>query len=215
MSIRTLNLMKLVFTLGCLALSGSIAAGVEIRLKDEAHCPSPLVRLGDIAELGETTTAEGPSLADLTLFPAPAPGKSRLLRRQELQQLLSLCEVDVRDVQWAGADRVEIRAGEAEPRTIVRPALHLIPASTYIKKESASLARPTAEKPEEPAKLVSRNQAITIHSHWPGVKVTASGKALADGTLGESILIEQADNRERVLAKVIAPQTVEIRPAIK
>jgi flagella basal body P-ring formation protein FlgA len=45
--------------------------------------------------------------------------------------------------------------------------------------------------------------------------VTASGKALADGTLGESILIEQADSRERVLAKVIAPQTVEIRPATK
>ena len=67
--------------------------------------------------------------------------------------------------------------------------------------------------PEEPAKLVARNQAITIHSHWPGVKVTASGKALADGTLGESILIEQADSRERVLAKVTAPQTVEIRPA--
>jgi flagella basal body P-ring formation protein FlgA len=75
--------------------------------------------------------------------------------------------------------------------------------------------RRTFPEPEQLPKLVQRNQTVTIHSLWPGVKVTASGKALADGTLGEAVLIEQPDSRERVLAKVIGPQTVEVRLATK
>jgi len=190
------------------------SAAVEIRLKNEVHCPGPLVRLGDIAELDMPTTAESPALADLALFPVPAAGKSRELKRQELQQLLALCEIDPRDVQLAGAETVIIRAGSAEQKTIIRPALHLIPATAYIKTGSAQPSeRPAATSKSDPLpRLVQRNQVVTIHSLWPGVKVTASGKALADGTLGEAVLIEQADSRERVLAKVIGPQTVEVRP---
>jgi len=200
----------------CVIACGS-AAAFEIRLKDEAHCPGPLVRLGDIADLDTPATAELPALADLALFPVPATGKSRVLKRQELQQLLALCEIDPRDVQLAGAETVIIHAGSAVQKTIIRPALHLIPAAAYIKSGPAGPPeRPApASKPERLPKLVQRNQAVTIHSLWPGVKVTASGKALADGTLGEAVLIEQADGRERVLAKVIGPQTVEVRPATK
>ena len=200
----------------CIIACGS-AVAFEIRLKDEAHCPGPLVRLGDIAELDAPVTAEGPALADLALFPAPAAGKSRDLKRQDLQQLLALCDVDPRDVQLTGAETVVIHAGSAEQKMIIRPALHLIPATAYIKSGPARPPeRPTpTSKPEQLPKLVERNQAVTIHSLWPGVKVTASGKALADGMLGEAVLIEQPDSRERVLAKVIGPQTVEVRPATK
>jgi hypothetical protein len=200
----------------CVIACGSVAA-FEIRLKDEAHCPGPLVRLGDIAELDTPATLAGPSLADLALFPTPAAGKSRELKRQELRQLLALCEINLRDVHLAGAETVVIRAGSAEQKTIIRPALHLIPAAAYIKTGPAQPAErpgPTS-KPNPLPKLVQRNQAVTIHSLWPGVKVTASGKALADGTLGEAVLIEQPESRERVLAKVIGPQTVEVRPATK
>jgi Chaperone for flagella basal body P-ring formation len=190
------------------------SAAVEIRLKDEAHCPGPLVRLGDIADFNMPTSAELPALADLALFPAPSTGKPRELKRQELQQLLALCEIDPRDVQLIGAEMVVIRAGSAEQKTIIRPALHLIPATAYIKSGSAQPSETPvpSSKSERLPRLVQRNQVVTIHSLWPGVKVTASGKALADGTLGEAVLIEQADSRERVLAKVIGPQTVEVRP---
>lgn len=192
------------------------ASAVEIRLKDEAHCAGPLVRLGDVAEVSPPE-AEGASLADLALFPTPGNGKLRELRRQELMQLLALCEVDLRAVQFTGAETVVIRAGSAEEKSIIRPALYLIPASAYVKK-SPNRQDPQAklaDRPDELPKLVQRNQAVTIHSLWPGVKITASGKALADGVLGEAVLIEQIGSRERVLAKVIGSQTVEVRPASK
>ena len=199
-----------------LALLGTSASAVEIRLKDEAHCAGPLVRLGDVAEVSPPE-AEGASLADLALFPTPGTGKLLEVPRQELMQLLALCEVDLRAVQFAGAETVVIRAGSAEQKSIIRPALYLIPASGYVKKSPTKLDHQAgaAARPDELPKLVQRNQAVTIHSLWPGVKITASGKALADGTLGEAILIEQIGSRERVLAKVIGPQTVEVRPASK
>ena len=61
------------------AVLGASASAVEIRLKDEAHCAGPLVRLGDVAEVSPPET-EGASLADLALFPAPGIGKARELR---------------------------------------------------------------------------------------------------------------------------------------
>ncbi len=195
----------------------TVAGGVEIHLKDEAHCAGPLVRLGDIAEIESPVTADSPSLADLALFPAPAPGRVRELTLQDLRQWLAWCDVDPRAIEFTGAETVVIRSGADDAKTIIRPALHLIPAQAYIKSRPARpQVKPlAAEEPVEPARLVSRNQAVTIHSIWPGVKVTASGKALADASLGESILVEQLGSRDRVLAKVIAPQTVEVRPSTR
>lgn len=199
-----------------IALCAPVSA-FELRLKDEAHCPGSLVRLGDIAEMESPTTAGGPSLADLVLFPVPAAGKPRELNRQDLRQLLDLCGVDVREVELTGADVVVIHAGSVEHQTIVRPALHLIPASRYITTaaQNSEDKATAAKKPESPPKLVAHNQSVSIHSIWPGVEVTASGKALGGGALGESILVEQADSRQRVLAKVVGPQTVELRPTAK
>jgi hypothetical protein len=198
---------------------GAPAAAVEIRLKSEAHSPGSLVRLGDIAEIEGLASAADASLADLVLFPAPAVGKTRELGRQELRQLLALCDVEVRGVELTGAERVVIHAGGDDSKTIIRPALHLIPASAYIKpgtsKPGAKTETAKSAAAPAPSKLVGRNQVVSIHSIWPGVKVTATGKALADGALGESVLVEQGDTRERVLAKVIGPQTVEIRPTAK
>jgi len=190
----------------------SLPAG-EVRLKSEARCAGSLVRLSDIAEIDPATSADATALGDLVLFPVPGAGKSRQLRGQELRELLALCGVEAGEVTLSGAESVVIHAGAAETTTIIRPALHLIPARAYIKRGAASAELRKDPAKDAPAKLVGRNQAVSIHSLWPGVKVTASGKALADGALGESVLIEDADTRERVLAKVVGPQTVEIRPA--
>src|SRR5919109_5073409 len=90
-----------------LTIAAPIAAG-EIHLKASAECAGPTVRLGDVAEIEGEAVAEGSSLGDLVLFPAPAAGKSRLVTRQELRQLLALCDVDVRSWQLSGAQNVEI-----------------------------------------------------------------------------------------------------------
>ena len=210
MSLRLIVIAFAVLT----AFVTSAAGAVEVRLKDEAHCAGSLVCLGDIAELVPQPADGASSLAHLALFPAPSAVKPKQLRRQELIELLALCEVDVRALEFTGAESVVIRSGPATERTIIRPALHLIPASSYVQKSPAYLdpRAAAAAKPTDEAQLVRRNTAVTIHSIWPGVKVTASGKSMADGALGESVLVEQANSKQRVLAKVVGPQTVELRP---
>jgi len=213
--------MKRIVFFACMQLICFSAAAVEIRLKDEAVCGGSLVRLGDVAEIvpsGDVAhaAAEPRELADLALFPSPGPGKTLELTRQELRQLLTLCDVDQRTCQLSGADFVIISADKSPARSIIRPALHLIPSRAYIEKPAAAATyKPSDSKNDETAKLVERNGAVTIQSIWPGVKITAAGKSLADAALGESVLVVQTDSKEKLLAKVVGPQTVEVRPETK
>jgi hypothetical protein len=190
-----------------MALLRSAAEGGEIRLRGAAEVSGPLVRLGDVAEIDGVQAADGQSLADLALFPSPGEGKSRLLRRQELIQLLSLCDMPVREWRFGGADTVEIRTGGKPAKTIVRPALHLIPSQSLVRKADHK----AKQSPDQAQPLVKRNSLVTVHSIAAGVRVTTSGKTLADAAKGQPVLVELDDNKEKVLARVVGPQLVEIR----
>lgn len=204
---RLLTLTMLVVALG------GLGNAAEIRLKEEAESSGPLVRLGDIAEIEGEAIADGLSLADIALFPSPAAGKSRLVRRQELRQLLALCDVPIRDWEFSGAEAVEIRNAGNPTRTIIRPALHLIPSRSHVRLEPKSTAAGQASDPkaDKPLPLVKRNGSVTVHSLAAGVRVTTSGKSLADAAQGQTVLVELADSQEKILARVVGPQLVEIR----
>jgi hypothetical protein len=195
-----------------LLITASLCTAGEIRLKEHAEATGSLVRLGDVVEIAAEATADGESLADLALFPAPAGGKSRLLRRQELVELLALCDVDLKGWEFAGADIVEIRGATTISRTIVRPALHLIPARSQVVHEVKPSAIPEAgAKVEALPPLVTRNGAVTVNSLAAGIRITTAGKSLADAGKGQAVLVELADSREKVLGQVVGPQMVEIR----
>ena len=57
---------------------------------------------------------------------------------------------------------------------------------------------------------MERGSTVTIHSRKPGIRVTASGKALQPGAVGEVITIEMPDSKQRVMARVVGPQLVEV-----
>jgi hypothetical protein len=188
------------------------AQGGEIRLKDSAECAGPLVRLGDIADVEGEVAAEGQSLADVVLFPAPGPGKLRHVRLQELRQLLALCDVPVKDWQFSGAETVEISSDGKRTRTVVRPAHHLIPSRSHMRTEPAAPGKqPAAPKSDKQPLLVKRNGSVTVHSLAAGIRITTSGKSLADAAQGQSVLVELADSEEKILAQVVGPQLVEVR----
>lgn len=199
-----------------LLATASLCSAGEIRIKEHADAAGPLVRLGDVAEISAETTADGESLADLALFPSPAGGKSRLLKRQELVELLALCDVELKGWEFAGAEAVEIRGATSISRTIVRPALHLIPARSQVVHEVKPAAKPAGgSKSEETPPLVTRNGAVTVHSLAAGIRITTAGKSLADAGKGQAVLVELADSREKILAQVVGPQLVEIRTGTK
>jgi hypothetical protein len=207
--------MRLLVIASLAVVSLAAAQAGEIRLKDAAQCSGPLVRLADIAEVEGEAAADGPSLGDLVLFPAPATGKSRILARQELCQLLSLCDVPVRSWQFTGADAVEIKAG-GEVRSIIRPALHLIPAGSHLRAGGKTGRAPAGDSDgTKPPRLVQRGGTVSVHSLAAGIRVMTSGKSLADAAQGENVLVELADTEEKILAKVVGPQLVEVRAGSK
>ncbi|MCA9268982.1 MAG: hypothetical protein KDA41_10955, partial [Planctomycetales bacterium] len=75
-------------TLIGLLLAGS-ACGAEVHLRRDCQCESSLVRLGDVADVFAADEAERAALADIELFPAPAAGRTRLVRSRDVQELLA------------------------------------------------------------------------------------------------------------------------------
>jgi hypothetical protein len=207
--------MRLTTFVTVLLASASLCWAGEIRLKDFAESSGPLVRLGDIAEIAGETAADGLSLADLALFPAPGGGRTHLLRRQELLELLMLCDLELKGWDLTGAETIEIRGATTLSRRIIRPALHLIPARSQVLLEPKAAAKaPAQSKAEELPPLVTRNGTVTVHSLASGIRVTTAGKSLAEGRQGQTVLVELDDSRERVLAQVVAPQVVEIHSGV-
>jgi flagella basal body P-ring formation protein FlgA len=201
--------------------SGWSAEGAEICLRNEAVCAGPVVRLSDVADLGDA----GEELASLPLFPVPAAGKPRVAKRQEIEQLLRFSDVPLADCKLTGAESVVIHGGQKSvTKTLRRPAYQIVPASANIIRETGRPTQPAAAaapaiptaiaaKAETPEKLVARGQNITVRAVAPGVRITSSGKALADGALGDDVTVELADNRLQVQGRVAGAQLVEIRTA--
>jgi hypothetical protein len=226
--------------LGLMAAASPVAAAepasLQLVLRSSATPAGPLVRLGDLvqvvggeAALGEAAATEAALVEEtmnLVLFPAPGRGVVRTLTQRELIELLVLCDLSPGRVEIVGADEVTIHPAAGETRYVVRPALHLIPDPSHLRTEpvspaAARTARPAAAATSQAAKqverpaLVHRNGAVTVHCLAAGVKVTASGKSLAEGAQGDKVLVELADTREKVLAEVLGPQTVQIQVAGK
>jgi hypothetical protein len=65
----------------------------------------------------------------------------------------------------------------------------------------------------KPPRLVERNALCTVHARTGGIRVTTQGKALQAGALGETISIEMAETKERVLARITGSQIVEVAVA--
>jgi hypothetical protein len=201
----------------------------QLVLRQSAESTGALVRLGDLVQIVGGASAQDESgldedTAELVLFPAPSRNTSRTISRRELVELLTLCDLSPRKVHIIGADEVTIHPAAAELRHVVRPALHLIPDSSHLRTEPVSPAAVRAartaavepsDQPEERPSLVRRNGAVTVHCLAAGVKVTTSGKSLADAAQGEQVLVELADSREKVLAQVLGPQVVQIQVAAK
>ncbi|HPP54155.1 MAG TPA: flagellar basal body P-ring formation chaperone FlgA, partial [Thermoguttaceae bacterium] len=86
-------------------------AAVEIRLRPEADLAEPIVRLGDLAQFFPSQSPLAEQLAQLELFPSPAPGQRRYLSAMELEEILLRRGAPVRSVRLTGANQVEIRRG--------------------------------------------------------------------------------------------------------
>lgn len=103
---------KVAFLLWLGACTTTVAA-VEVRLRERVVTNSPLVRLGDVADLTLADNQQRELLAAITVMPAPAPGTQRFVSRQTIEELLVVHGVEPWDVRFTGSSQVTIeRASE-------------------------------------------------------------------------------------------------------
>lgn len=126
----SMQLQKSMFFAAVLVASQWSARAAEIHFQAEARVPRGIVRLGDVADIITADEAEARLLEGIALVPAPEVDQPRLLKRQELQQLLQLSGVKFRDHRFSGAEATQLVAGPATAAHTVRKAstVELIPA---------------------------------------------------------------------------------------
>jgi flagella basal body P-ring formation protein FlgA len=94
-----------------LTFTASLPAA-ELRLLPQCAPQGTLVTLGDVARISAATAEQARRLAAVELFPAPPAGGSRLLRVQELQDLLLLRGVNLAEHRILGSSEVTIAAAK-------------------------------------------------------------------------------------------------------
>ena len=90
-------------------------------------------------------------------------------------------------------------AGWSAPYGFV--AVRDLPAGTVIV--------PGMAKPPKPQVIIERNQSVVIRIERAGIAVTAMGKAVEQGKLGQCIKVRNIDSQRVILAKVNDDGTVE------
>jgi hypothetical protein len=223
-----------------LAVCGpSIApAATEIRLHAQARCGSAVVRLGDVAEILSDDPHLAAILAEIPLRPAPAAGAALTVSRQEVRQLLLLSGVAPATLDLTGSDQVaiqhapavgpmaprrglvaegvrqatlerELAADERAALADLRPTRGLRPVPPQVLARGASPSgEPAADAADRP--LVERGAQVSVVARTAGIRVTTTGKALEAGKAGQRIQVELDDSKQRVLARVVGWQAVEV-----
>jgi len=186
--------------------------------------------VADVAEVFGDDHRLAQSLADLPLCPAPAAGRQRVLSQDDVRQLLDFSGVEKKLVTITGSETVTIsgnhshQSGTLARQPLVasgiRQAAFEVPsAPTQLAPKPAaahSVATPPqlfqaddAKLPATPP-LIEKGRGLTVLARTAGVQITTSGKAIDAGSVGDMINVELADSKQRVMARVTGPQTVEL-----
>ena len=198
-------------------------APAEVRLRSTVSCSSTVVRVADVADVVASDARLGQAIAEVPLCPAPPAGRERTLTAHDVQQMLALSGIERGECRVSGSEQVSIgwqaiSASTAARRPVVATGVRQA-IFTEQQPGDRSGGRPAnvvSKQPESPPKpaaaplLVERGATVTIIARAAGVRITASGKALEGGAAGDAINVELADTKQRVLAKVSGPQTVEL-----
>jgi flagella basal body P-ring formation protein FlgA len=93
-----------------LVAAESLHAATSITLQERVAARSSVVRLSDVATVGTADRAMARQLAAIPLLPAPAPGTERYLLKREVADLLEANGVNLKEIEFVGADRIAISA---------------------------------------------------------------------------------------------------------
>ncbi len=165
---------------------------------------------------------------DIKLSPRLAAGGGRNRAKVEMVVVADGEEVDVREVAFRirydyrrAVALVDIAAGEVITPENVKiekglsnrpePADWQAPYGLIARRRISAgdvLGAHTVRR-RKPVVVVERNQAVMVRLERPGLLVTAMGKAMEDGAVGEYVKVRNLDSQRIILARVNEDGTVE------
>ena len=208
-----------------LLLAAASATAAEVRLRSSAACAASVVRVADVAEIFSGETRISAALAEIPLCPAPAAGSQRALSQDDIRRLLALSGVEPGTALVTGSESVTVtnelsgRSGTLPRRPLiasgVRQATFETEAEGNRKPRTQSTSKlpaaiPSDAKSPASSPLIARGTVLTVNASSAGVRITTSGKALEEGAVGQTIGVELADTKQRVMGRVLGPQLVEV-----
>jgi flagella basal body P-ring formation protein FlgA len=106
---RDLRIYALIVVVSFGAFSANAA---ELRLKRQCAPQSPIVVLGEVADVFSADGERAEALKRIELFPAPAADQPRVLRVRELQDLLAARGINLSEHRFSGFAQVQIAAAK-------------------------------------------------------------------------------------------------------
>ena len=111
---------SILFTLAMSALSTAAANAAIIHFKPAAEVRSGIVHLGDVAEVRDSDAATVERLENMSLSPAPAPGRQLRLEFITIRSRLQALGLNLADAEFTGSSTIVVTAanGRSKPRKL-------------------------------------------------------------------------------------------------
>ena len=174
-------------------------------------CSASLVSLAEDAEVHEPARRHG-------VDSAAREGQKKNLSQRELEALVhaplseQLHPCELSQVKVYGGARVP--RGPLSVSLPRRPALRSGPTSLIVllQGKGAGLRLPVSAEIQCPAPAVQAGERVQLEVRRGAVRVTAPGRALQTGHVGEVVQVENTATRGRLSGRVTADNRVEVLP---
>ena len=185
----------------------------EMKVRAECQPEGAIVTLGDLVDLRCDSTIEAERLAQIPLFPSPAPGMRRFVSARGIKDMLLIRGIDLIDHQFRGASTVlvvgvepqpvssaSVRVASASPR-LAEQKLHKA-LSEYLDRTGDEPWQIEFELDQDAARWISAAESLTVH----GDQSPSEGRHCFEITLQVSTEEKTID----VLAQVSLPPLVVV-----
>ena len=137
----TTSQLRIVLNFLAILFASLSADAAEVKLRPTAHAQGSVVLLGDVADVQAADADISAKLVRIELFPAPADGKSKLLHVRELVELLVLHDIDLNQVEFAGAKTTRIYPRQAPAVVATSVALPIVTREAMVVVAARGLNR--------------------------------------------------------------------------
>ena len=187
-----------------------------ITLKKSARVTSPRITLSQVAEISAPPELVA-KIGAIDIGRTPLPGRGRFITRGYIKIRLRAAGIDPDAFIFEGPEAVEVLGPQLQlqpqprPRSVPDDSLSAPNSSSGSTREllRGQGGRRAVNEPKKRLIVVRRGEEVFVCASYGLVTVTAMGRALEDGAVGDVIKVQVVRGR-RLLARITGPHQAEV-----